>query len=428
MVRILLTFRPQLALARIIALLLRSRLHNCYPPFVRGRKLVALLKGRRGFLGLMAGAIAAPSALRAKPVPNSGFDAFMTDQLKTSGVPGCAVGLAVRGRMVLARGYGFANLARRRRVTAASMFHIASVTKTVTATAIIRLAELGRLTIDDAVERHLDFPVRNPAYPDAPITIRHLLMHMSSISDDTYYKVDFRTHGRDSPLALDALMEAYLVPGGRYHDASGCYSSLPPGQAWAYSNIGYGLLGLVGSRAAGMDLRRFVDTRVFAPLGVRDTSWTIAGVPHGRAVTPYDVTDAGLVPAPPVGSPDWGGSMLRASIQGFMPYVAASANGGAGDRGRMLGPVGEAAMLSMAQPAGLPGWLDGQGLGWQAAKLGSVVRPNHWGGDPGVFTAVYLDPATRAGVAVFMNMTVTDKAKTMLKAVAGRLFDMVPHS
>ena len=389
---------------------------------------MALLTGRRGFLGFLAGAVAAPTAVHAKPIPDSRFDGFMVALLNSSGVPGCAVGLALRGRTLLTRGYGFANLAGTRPVTAASMFHIASVTKTVTATAIMRLAEMGRLTIDDPVERYLDFPVRNPAHPAVPITIRHLLMHTSSIADDTYYKVDFRTHGRDSPLALGALMKAYLVPGGRYYEAAGSYSSYAPGQAWAYCNIGYGLLGLIGSRAAGMDLRRFVDSRIFAPLGIRETSWTIAGVPHGQTVTPYDVTDAGLVPAPPVGSPDWGGSMLRASMRGFMPYVAASANGGAGDRARMLGPAGEAAMLSMTRPAGLPDWLDGQGLGWQAANLGGVVRPNHWGGDPGVFTAAYLDPAARAGVAIFMNTTAIDKAKTMLKAVAERLFDMVPHS
>ncbi|MBL8656705.1 MAG: beta-lactamase family protein [Altererythrobacter sp.] len=373
-------------------------------------------------------AIAAPGVLRANPVADTGLDAFMADQLKTGGVPGCAIGLAVRGRTVFARGYGFANLARRRPVTADSMFHIASVTKTVTATAIMRLAELGRLAIDDAVERHLDFPVRNPAHPDVPITIRHLLMHTSSISDDTYYKVDFRTPGRDSPLALGTLMKTYLVKGGGYYAAVGSYSSLPPGQGWAYSNIGYGLLGLIGSNAAGIDLRRFVDSHIFAPLSVRDTSWTVAGVPRRQAVTPYDMTDAGLVPTLPIGSPDWAGSMLRASIAGFMPYVAASANGGASDRARMLAPTGEAAMLEMAKPTGLPDWFDGQGLGWQAAKLGGVVRPNHWGGDPGVFTAVYLDPTTRSGVAIFTNTTVTDKAKAMVRAVAERVFGMVPGS
>lgn len=378
--------------------------------------------GRREFIGASTTAIAMPAMLSASP--RTSLDAFMAEQLAAGGVPGCAIGLAVRGRTIIARGYGFADLAARRPVTTASMFHLASVTKTVTATAILRLAELGRLTIDDPVELHLDFPVRNPAHPNAPITIRHLLMHISGISDDTYYKVDFRTPGRDSPLSLHELMKAYLVPGGRYYDATGSYSPHAPGTAWAYCNIGYGLLGLIGSRAGGLDLRRFIDVHLFAPLGVRDTCWTIAGVPPGRSVTPYDPTNTGLVPVAPVGSPDWGSSMLRASIRGFMPYVAASANGGAGDRARMIGVESEAAMLTMATPAELPAWLDGQGLGWQSSKLGGVARPNHWGGDPGVFTAVYLDPATRVGVAVFTNASVTDRARTMLKTIAEYLFEM----
>ena len=378
--------------------------------------------GRREFIGAGIGVVAVPAILPA--ASPTALDAFVAEQMAAGGVPGCAIGLAVRGRTIVAKGYGFADVAARRPVTTASMFHIASVTKTVTATAIMRLAELGRLTIDDPVELHLDFPVRNPAYPNASITIRHLLMHISGISDETYYRVDFRTSGRDSPLTLYDMMKAYLVPGGRYYDTMGSYSAHAPGATWAYCNIGYGLLGLIGSRAAGQDLRRFIDLSLLAPIGVRDTCWTIAGMPPGRSVTPYDPTDTGLVPVAAVGSPDWGSSMLRASIRGFMPYVAASANGGAGDRGRMIGVESEAAMLNMATPADLPGWLDGQGLGWQSSKLGGVARPNHWGGDPGVFTAVYLDPASRVGVAVFTNATVTDRARTMLKTIAEYLFDM----
>ena len=80
-----------------------------------------------------------------------------------------------------------------------------------------------------------------------------------------------------------------------------------------------------------------------------------------------------------------------------------------------------AQMLDMRAPTGLPAWLTGQGLGWMASPLDGATRPNHWGGDDGVFTAVYLDPSKRRGVGVFTNMTATAESKAAVKAIAGRL-------
>lgn len=80
-----------------------------------------------------------------------------------------------------------------------------------------------------------------------------------------------------------------------------------------------------------------------------------------------------------------------------------------------------ARMLEMRAPAGLPAWLSGQGLGWMESTLGGQARPNHWGGDPGVFTAVYLAPATRSGVAIFTNVSVSVENRTAIKNIADRL-------
>jgi CubicO group peptidase (beta-lactamase class C family) len=78
----------------------------------------------------------------------------------------------------------------------------------------------------------------------------------------------------------------------------------------------------------------------------------------------------------------------------------------------------------MQKPAGLPDWLTGQGLGWMASRLNGTVTPNHWGGDPGVFTAVYIAPQMRTGVALFANATATTESKTAMKNIASRLLGM----
>lgn len=361
--------------------------------------------------------------------PNlSSLDKFITREMRKARIPGLAVGVARDGAVQLVRGYGFADIARRRVVTPDTMFHIASVTKTVTATAIMRLAEAGRLCLDEPVGPHLDFPLIYPNHPQTPITFRHLLLHVSSISDARYYEVDFRVRGHDAEMSLVEFLRGYLVPGGRTYSAEGCFARAAPGTTWDYSNVGYGLLGHLASRIGGEDLREQSLRQIFAPLGMRHTSWSIKGTPERLRATPYDVVDDALVAAEAVGFPDWPAGMLRSSVSDFTRFIAASANGGALGSTRIIGAKAQAQMLHMEKPSGLPDWLTGQGFGWASSKLDGRECANHWGGDPGVFTAAYLDPGRRAGVAVFTNVTSTAESKTAVKGIASRLLDDVART
>ena len=163
-------------------------------------------------------------------------------------------------------------------------------------------------------------------------------------------------------------------------------------------------------------------TDAFALLEPFELSWNETLAPL-LAADPAErrLPDAGPAPVEPLSCPDWPAGMIRSSIAAFMPFVAASANGGAARGRRILSESGMAQMLDMRAPTGLPAWLTGQGLGWMASPLDGATRPNHWGGDDGVFTAVYLDPSKRRGVGVFTNMTATAESKAAVKAIAGRL-------
>lgn len=361
--------------------------------------------------------IARPALARA----HKDVDAFVRAEMAKAKIPGLALGVVRNGSVMLTRGYGLADVASRRPVTEDTMFHIASITKTVTASAVVSLAEAGRLDLDEPVNRHLDFHLANPAYPDAPITFRHLLMHVSSISDETYYKVDFRERGRDAATPLAQFLRDYLVPGGLHWSDGGSFSTAVPGSRWDYSNVGYGLLGHLAGRIGGQDMRDYVHQHFFAPLGMRRTVWTIAKAPSRLRATPYDMVDNRLTPVEPVGFPDWPAGMLRSSIADFTRFLAAIANGGIVHGTRILGAASVAQMLEMRRPAGLPEWLTGQGLGWQASTLSDGPRINHWGGDPGVFTVAYLDPASRSGVAIFTNLSLSTESKNAVKAIADRM-------
>ncbi|SDZ20609.1 CubicO group peptidase, beta-lactamase class C family [Lysobacter sp. yr284] len=384
------------------------------------------LPGRRRFLAAGLALASAPAfGLSKGPAPPDSasreFDAFVLEQMRQARIPGLAVGLARDGATRFARGFGYADIDSRRMVDVDTVFHLASITKTVTATAIAWLHEQGRLDLDEPVARHLDFPLHHPRHRGAAITARQLLMHTSGISDANYYRIDFRRPGRDADLSLHTFLRDYLVPGGEAYSVEGCFSASAPGAAWGYSNVGYAVLGELAARVSGEDMRELTRRELFAPLGMTSTFWTLADTPAARSATPYLTTDNAYLRLSPIGSPDWPGSMLRSSIADLTRYVAAAANGGATADARMLRTQSMAELLLMRQPAQLPAWLSGQGLGWMQARLGDRTLANHWGGDPGVFTAAYLDPNTRCGVAILCNVTATDASKAAIKNITLRL-------
>ncbi|HYC99196.1 serine hydrolase domain-containing protein [Brevundimonas sp.] len=374
---------------------------------------------RRGLI--LAGAATALSpALPSPAAADEALAAFVTDTMTRAGVAGMAVGYARDGVVRLAEGYGLADVESGRRVTGQTVFHVASLTKPVIATAVMMLAEAGLLDVDEPVAPHLDFAIGNPVHPGVDITFRHLMAHVSSISDKTCYAVDFRQPGRDAVMPLDTFLRDYLTPGGAHYSAEGSYSPAAPGARWDYSNVGYALLGHAAGRVAGQDLRHFIDERLFAPLGMRRVSWSIAGTPADAAV-PYDSVDGVRTRVQPVGFPDWPGGMLRASVMDYTRFLAAATNGGVWGDARILTGADLEQMMAPTTPPGLPAWLTGQGLGWQRSKLDGVDLVEHWGGDPGVCNAAYLDPARRTAVAVFTNASGSREVMTAVKAVAGRL-------
>jgi len=369
---------------------------------------------RRTFLG-------AGLSVLLLPAFASDLDAFIRAEMRAADIPGLAVGLARDGVVQFAQGYGMADIAQQRAVTADTMFHIASVTKLVTATMIMRLAERGKLGLDDAIAGYLDFPVAHPRFRDASITFRQLLTHTSSISDARYYEIDFRRHGRDADQALPDFLRQYLTRGGANYSEEKCFLAVPPGATWDYCNVGYALLGYLAGRIGEMDMREQTRRDVFAPLGMEHTRWTIKDTPKLHSAQAYDLVDGQLVAVQPVGFPDWPVGMLRSSVGDFMKFIAASANAGQAVGVQVLGASAMAQMLVMQKPAGLPAWLSGQGLGWMESPLDGKALPNHWGGDPGVFTAVYLNPVTRSGVAVFTNVSASAKNRVAVKNIAQRL-------
>lgn len=345
------------------------------------------------------------------------LDALVQRQMGAAKIPGLALGLAQDGRTVFARGYGTADVETNQPVNADTVFHIASITKTVTALAVMMLVEDGRISLDQPVSDWLDFDILGD--PGRAITWRHLLMHTSGISDRVYYEIDFRQRGRDSELALPAFLRAYLQAGGQYAASGNVLHT--PGTRWDYCNVGYGLLGHLADRVTGQDFRDWIAERLFAPLDLTRSMWRLRDIP-ANAARPYEIVDDTIAPTAPVGFPDWPAGMLRTSVSDLTRLMAAVANGGNLTDHKVLSAANTTDLLTMHRPAGLPDWLVGQGLGWQQSLLDGAPRLNHWGGDPGVFTMAYVDPPTRSAVVVLSNLSATSASRDALKAIVSAGF------
>jgi CubicO group peptidase (beta-lactamase class C family) len=221
-----------------------------------------------------------PAAFAAGPIER--IDAIGFDAIAHHRAPGLAIGVMRHGRIIFAKGYGLADVGKGVPVTPASAFAIASVTKTLTAVAILQLAERRALSLDDDIGTFLpDFPHRNEG-----VTIRRLLDHTAGIHDLTSIPAYWAQIGKPiEPAKLIAF----------FRDAP---LDFPPGTSYSYSNSGYILLGAVIEKASGLSYADYLRSHVLTELSDSTYCGGAAIVP--RRVRGYTKSGGGFVNARPV--------------------------------------------------------------------------------------------------------------------------------
>lgn len=199
------------------------------------------------------------------------FDRLLTKFMADNHVPGAALAVVKDGRLLLARGYGFANIESKEPVQPHSLFRIASVSKPLTAVAVLKLVEEGRLKLNDPVCTLLDLAKRAPDVSKfdprwKKITVLDLLRHTGGFDrdrsfDPMFRSVEFANELKQTPPASqDVIIRAML---SRPLD-------FDPGERYAYSNFGYCLLGRVVENAAGVSYDEYVKKKILEPIGVRN--------------------------------------------------------------------------------------------------------------------------------------------------------------
>ncbi|MFN2426718.1 MAG: serine hydrolase domain-containing protein [Candidatus Binatia bacterium] len=355
------------------------------------------------------------------------LDLLVEGQMESASIAGVGAALVSQGEVVWSKGYGLRSVSPSRPALADTPFMLASVSKTVTATAVMQLVEDGVLGLDDDIDGILEFSVDNPRVPgDEVITVRHLLTHTSGLADDETVWGGYPgepgslyTLG-DSPIELGTFLEGYYVPGGAWYDANRNFTPNPPGASYLYSNVATALLGHLVESATGTPLDDWCDANIFAPLAMTNTGWHLADFSTSAVAMPYESFGGNFYEYGQYGYPDYPNGQLRSSAADLARYLAAYINGGALDAVRILEQSSVDAMLTVQFPAVDPG----QGLSWYRETIAGHDVIGHGGSDYGAYTDMFFDPASGDGVIVLVNVDGTPAVEKALARIEGALFGL----
>ncbi len=338
------------------------------------------------------------------------IDSTMRAFAERRGVPGIAYGIVVDGRVVHRGTVGLRNLATRAPVDSASVFRIASMTKSFTALAVLKLRDEGRLALDDPAERYVP-ELRSLRYPtsDSPrITVRHLLTHSAGFPEDNPW-------GDQQLAATPEELSRMLRQGVPFSTA--------PGTAYEYSNLGFAILGRVVANVSGVPYARYVEEQILRPLGMRVTTLEVAQVPASRLALGYRRQDGRWLEERQLPDGAFGamGGMLT-SIDDLGRWVGFMLDAWPPRDGAERGPVRRASVREMQQVARFGGasarrdtatgalTLAAGGYGYGLGVTANCDFPavvSHSGGLPGFGSMMRWLPGAGVGIVALGNLTYT---------------------
>lgn len=363
----------------------------------------------------------------------SAIDAAVSAFAREQQIPGLAAGIVRAGRLVHVATVGLADIEAARPVAPGTVFRIASMTKNMTALAILALRDAGRLALDAPLSQYVpQFAAVAPATSDSPpVSLRHLLTHTAGfVTDDPWGD---RVLGM-TPAELDALI------------ATGKLFARPPGLAFEYSNLGFALLGRVLTNVSGEPYQSFIRRTILNPLGMTRTTFDAPDAARGDYAWGYRLDDGKwsrerIEPDGEVGA--MGG--LATSVPDYARYVAFLLDAWPARDDPDPGPVRRASVRELAlwqSPPFPPGTIDGQPAPPSAYGYGIVHSADprlgrclhHSGGLPGYGSHVLLLPDRGWGVMAFGNRTyalmsrLTWRLAELLHAAAPRPEPAVPSA
>lgn len=370
--------------------------------------------------------VAADGAAAVDNVGAAAAEADIAAVVDAGRVAAAGVGVAVSTRPVWLHAAGDRDPDAGVAATVDTPFMLASVTKTVVATAILQLVERGELDLDvDVGEQAPVFAgVRNPAFPDVAITPRMLLTHTSSLYDVLFtFDATWATAG-DSPVPMRDFVAGYFDDGSASFGGADMWWPSAPGTFSCYSNMGVAVLGVLAEEVSGLSLEELTHERIFRPLGMQHTSFRADAFCDGALARGVRAEDGGFVDdnlgagPQPEGHAELASGMLKSSPRDLLAFATAIANGGvSGEGARILDEATVELMLTRQLDAALDTCGDGRSDPAQQA-LGFTHFPDangndwvgHYGGMNGASSSMWFlrESASTDAIAYVALINVAD--------------------
>lgn len=331
--------------------------------------------------------VGGPAAvLPSGPADFTTVDRYVSDQVRDAGIPGAAVVIVRDGRIVHEQGFGSADGAGRP-VTPTTPFMIGSMTKSITALAVMQLVDTGRIELDAPVRMYL--PGFRVADPDAAgqITVRQLLTHTSGIPGSA---------------GVAPLAEPPTTLAARVDDLARVTLASAPGSRYAYSNANYLVLGRLVEVVSGQPFGDDLADHVFGPLAMTHATTDRAvadasGLTRAHRIwfgladerTPIDRPD--LVPA----------GFVAASADDLGHFLIAQLEDGRYDGRQIVSAAAVRTMHTGTASTGLPG--EQVAMGWMTGSLDGEPIVSHAGSTTDMAAIQVLVPGRHLGVAILLN-------------------------
>ncbi|MBN2287255.1 MAG: serine hydrolase [Tissierellales bacterium] len=294
--------------------------------------------------------------------------------------------------------YGFSNRETQLEATQETIYHIASISKLFIVTAFMQLEEQGIVDLNQDINEYLPISIRNPNFPDKPITSMMLLTHTASLAST---KTDADAPGiwkefqTDQAPPLSEWIPQFLIPSGKFYSPT-IWKLYEPKQLELYSNVGSCLLAYIAEQLTGQDFRDYCRDHIFGPLAMRNTSYLYSDLDRNKIAILYQNNNAVHLFFDFLLNASGG---AKTTINDMARFLIAYMNGGELDGMRVLAESSVEKILTVQNN------ISGRCLTWSASFGGWF---GHSGGlDAGAKSIAEIHPQSKIGFIIFCNKSLS---------------------
>jgi len=339
-------------------------------------------------------------------------------------VVGLSVAVVKNNKLFYTKAFGYKDIETKTPLASNHLFRIASISKSFSATAVMKLVEQGRLSLDADFGKLIGFPIRNPKHPDRIITLKMVLSHTSGINDSQGY------------FNLDVINPA------KNNNWARCYNDYAPGEGYQYCNLNFNMLGAVLEKATSIRFDNFIRQQIITPLGL-NAGYCVDSLNNELFATLYELDSAtkmfkaatsAYAPrreeivnyvmgySTPIFSPTGG---MKISAVDLAKYMMMHMNFGKNKTGKGRRIISKKSARLMQSVVAVK---EGYGLAlWNTDKLikGKTLI-GHTGSAYGLYSAMFFDPKKKFGFVVITNgcnPVYTEGTNEVLRSTINTLYE-----